>query len=482
MKRINSISLAVLSLISAAFVFSSCEKENFKGVDSKYVRFTVVTEAGIDTKAAGVETFETSEISTDGLTMYMGGSVRQNVEDVFSNEVVTKGSIITSVTNPVVTMDKPDGSFYARGTAAPAFGNEGDAYWCLYDVNTNEKVVWPEDGGTYNFWSYAGAASYTEATADNKIAYTGNAPADDMLDATNMMDFVVAHSGVAHKHSDPQNLVGLEFHHALSAVRFDFDIEGAEVTKVVVGNVKKDGVVTYNISDNENYTNVFTWDPEAASSRVSYSQTTFDTVDDCTFFFVPQTLSDIYVTFTFVKDSKEYQITAKGTKLGVSTWKPGCIYTYTVSNSYNGNVGIQVDENFSAQTKKEHVKVTNTKRSSAYVRARVVANWCTPGGRVLEPFTGIINYNTTDWALGSDGCYYSLQPVVGYQSSADLIGEFTNPTDATQSGRQLVMTIMAQAVECDEYATNDGRTSSVAQAWPGVTIGGQALTSVLLGY
>ena len=96
MKKINSISLAVISVCTAAFVFSSCQKEIVKGVgDNRYVSFSASVETGMETKAQGSR-MESVDLSEEGASLFVTSSVSVNRMTPFGSDVITKGSVVGS--------------------------------------------------------------------------------------------------------------------------------------------------------------------------------------------------------------------------------------------------------------------------------------------------------------------------------------------------------------------------------------------------
>ena len=120
-------------------------------------------------------------------------------------------------------------------------------------------------------------------------------------------------------------------------------------------------------------------------------------------------------------------------------------HTEEVINYFTpARVTCEVVEDFDGTTKSS-VKIENTGTTDAYIRIAVIANWCNSAGEIVEPWTGIISYNTTAWKQGADGYYYHLEDI----SAGALTSEFLNTeiSNGTDDDLHLEMTIVAQAIQ-----------------------------------
>lgn len=457
MRKINSISLAVL-LSSAIFV--SCENDvKISGVDSRYVTLAVTATDGVETKAASsLEQFEAVDLSSDDMPLFLLGSKAVNNEDIF-NVPMTKADASEHAYDVnkygAFTVDMVSSAFpnYAIGAKTGA-SKVGD-YLSLYN-DGGEKIEWPSecDGVTFDFWAYntlaEGSGSYSRS--GEIVTYNGVA-------GTAAADFIVAKTSVKHDHK-AQNLVNLKFWHTLSAVKFDFDLnktDGFQVKKVEIQNVYNNG--TFTVNESAAFNEKFVW--TATGDAISYTyEPKYDAsgnADDITFYIVPQALANVKVVFTLTKGDKTYEIATMGKNLGATQWEPGYVYTYTVANNVLGNVGIQIEENgwVNGNSTKNNVSIKNTKRSTVYVRAALIANWCNDNNQPVMPcnaseISAMQNAVESAWKLGDDSYFYCTVPVQGYANSEALLGStgFTAP-EAPMAGLHLEVKVLAQAVECD---------------------------------
>lgn len=444
MKKIKSLSLAVCSFFAAASVFTSCESDNVKSLDGRFISLDVSSKSGITTKSSVAEVFETVDLSDLGISLYLNGAASFNISDPFT--VKTKAS-------ELVKSDVGDFPIYMLGNS-PANGvaKSGEEYWSIY--KDGNKIMWQdvECEGTptvYDFFAYYPDAVGIVDAENHSIDYSGIEPGTN--DAKAMEDFLIAlTTGFKHDHA-AQNLVPLEFVHPLAAVRFNFsDLdESVVVKKVSINNVNSKGTATIS-NDEINWTGL--------KSPVSYSEEDFSSVDNSTFFIIPQNLSGVTMTFLVEKGGVEYSFTTK--LLGIDSWAPGFIYNYSLSSTPSGSFGIAVEEEFDGETKSD-VRVANTKTSAVYVRAAVVANWYNSADKVVAPFSGSVVGEPDGWIQGEDGFWYYTSPVNGYDETATLIESFKDVMAVPESPFQLhlVVDVVAQAVEYEDTK------ASVSAAW-----------------
>lgn len=467
--KMNKLTLAVISLTAAVTAFTSCERDDNFGGDSRAVALSVKMESGVMTRSAVPgRTFETVDLSDKGVDLYLLASESLNTEDPF--QVTTRGAIIDQVTKFPVNMIGTDNSVYASGEAEQTTST----YWSIF--NGRNKVNWPEDHGTYSFFAYVDPANAAGTPSVNSMSYAGMPPAGD--DASKMQDFLMAYTTAdTYTHAEyhnPDTYVPIHFQHALAAIRVNFDLaEGVSIKKVTINNVYTVGTAT---ATGKSFPNAITWSDQA--TKKSYSQEanlTASAVEDRTFFIVPQTLTaaggnEVTITYLLEKNGVEYSFTTRA--LGTTEWKAGYIYNYTLSSTPSGTVGIQVQEDFDGETKKD-VRVANVKTSATYVRVAVIANWYNSASKVVEPLSAAgqaaIAINTSDKGWFKSGAYYYYKyPVNGHDETENLINEFKNTLEAPQSvfALHLEVNVIAQGVEYEDSK------ATVTAAW-GSTVADQ---------
>lgn len=133
--------------------------------------------------------------------------------------------------------------------------------------------------------------------------------------------------------------------------------------------------------------------------------------------------------------------------------------TDSVTNRFEpGRVTCEVVETFANNTKSV-VTIKNTGNTKAWIRATVVANWCDSQGNVVEPWTGSISYNSTNWDRNGDYYYYKTTVASG-DTTKNLLSNDFSPGTAPVTGAHLEMTIVCQAVQ-----SNLGSTAQAAFAY-----------------
>lgn len=116
------------------------------------------------------------------------------------------------------------------------------------------------------------------------------------------------------------------------------------------------------------------------------------------------------------------------------------------------------EETFDGKTKK-NVKIKNTGTTDAYIRAMIVANWCTTDGKVVK--TASPNYeglHGSGWVKHDDGFYYYTQPVAPDQKTGNLFTSCTPGNDKPEGADHLEVNIICQAVQSTP-------TAAVVDAW-----------------
>ena len=139
-------------------------------------------------------------------------------------------------------------------------------------------------------------------------------------------------------------------------------------------------------------------------------------------------------------------------------------YVYTnsddVINEFTpGNVTCAVQETFDGTTK-EDVQIKNTGNVDAYIRAVVIINWVDANGNVCAQnhASPTIEYNDTDWTLGSDGFWYYKEAIAPEALTTNLIN--TAFGVAQTDGCKLQVQVIASAIQSE----GSGATSA-QDAW-----------------
>jgi hypothetical protein len=120
-----------------------------------------------------------------------------------------------------------------------------------------------------------------------------------------------------------------------------------------------------------------------------------------------------------------------------------------ITNTFTpSKVTCDVNEEFTDKTTKKNVKIKNTGDTDAYIRVKVVGNWCrTENGKevVIEPWTDDIKYNSGNgWVKHTDGYHYYTLLVAPEELTANLFDSYTPETKS--DGTHLVLNIVCQAV------------------------------------
>lgn len=519
MKNIYRNILSAAAVMTVSFAFNACTKNNPEGSDTSdgSLRFKIASVVTPGTKASAEEWLQPVDLSEDGFPLFVTPSISVNTAAPVRDDSGTKGAMVTkesllescaSSGIPMYMLTSNGGSPDVKvGSLKKNDDSYPEEYWSLFGSD-GKKIDWVEagtmSGAKASFLSYYDKAGTNVVTAVDYSSLTfsykgiesnftlGTSGPEDATDAGNMEDFIVAYTGgidhqTDHGTGQQVNTVLLHYYHPLAAVRFVAPVaadrdQSVSISRVTINNVKTGGSVTYNtstdVTSDTAFKTAFNW--TAGNDRGNYAQKFSTDKDEMTFFIVPQDLSDVVVTFNIVHTGidgttkHEHQLTAPASKLGTSSWDQGYVYTYTLDTNALGKVDIDIQEDFTTGGEvKKNVKIENLVQSTAFVRAKAVANWCTDSGKIIRSYpldNTNININTTDWLLGADGYYYCKFPVRGYSSSPVFINSFTQPTDISNipNGSQIIglhleMSIIAQAVESDSYSPSG--TTYIEAAW-----------------
>lgn len=153
-------------------------------------------------------------------------------------------------------------------------------------------------------------------------------------------------------------------------------------------------------------------------------------------------------------------------------------HTDSLTNTFEpAKVTCKVDEDFTdkVSTEKKNVRIQNTGTTDAYIRAMIVANWCTADRKVVATakpdYEGLLG---TGWVKGSDGFYYYTKPVAS-QGFTGYLFTSCKPNDAEkpEGADHLEVNIICQAIQSTPV-------SAVGQAW-GVSISEGSVTAYSSG-
>ena len=141
--------------------------------------------------------------------------------------------------------------------------------------------------------------------------------------------------------------------------------------------------------------------------------------------------------------------------------------TQDLTNTFvPAKVTCAVVEDFTDKTTKKDVRIQNTGTTDAYIRAMIVANWCTADNKVVKTATPTYEGLPGSGWVEHDGFYYYTQPVAPDQTTSMLFTKCEQGT-VPEGADHLEVNIICQAVQSTPAA-------AVGEAWK-VTI---ALNSV----
>ena len=343
-------------------------------------------------------------------------------------------------------------------------------------VTFNPTYTMSDDGkvtGTFNYTSPI-------SSADIK---------NHWYDALFQPDPIVA---IKPKQARQETSVPLKFHHPLAAIRFKVGTvpENIVVRDTYLKNLCQKGDCSFVASGTDDIT--FTWSNQ--TTKVNYIQSNWKQVaksssgteihkegtsfDDCTFFVVPQTLEeDAQIGFDYhvapERNQEEsaappantgdthYEIYKAFKAFGVDKLEADTRYTFTLSLA--GSMGITITDACSNGVK-NNVVITNTGRSTGYVRAAIVGWWKNNSNNIVAPWNDLpgetctygkyelpTNWNTY-WGKGGDGFFYYHKTVLpGKKLEGDraLFTSYTLTGSAPVTGAMLEIDIVAQIIRID---------------------------------
>ena len=144
--------------------------------------------------------------------------------------------------------------------------------------------------------------------------------------------------------------------------------------------------------------------------------------------------------------------------------------TQDLTNTFvPAKVTCKVDENFTeGGNEKKDVRIQNTGTTDAYIRAMIVANWCTADSKVVKTATPTYEGLPGSGWVEHDGFYYYTQPVAPDQTTSMLFTKCEQGT-VPEGADHLEVNIICQAVQSTPAA-------AVGEAWK-VTIAPNSVTA-----
>lgn len=116
------------------------------------------------------------------------------------------------------------------------------------------------------------------------------------------------------------------------------------------------------------------------------------------------------------------------------------------------DVSCYVDETYDGSTKQD-VRIQNTGKTDAYIRAVVVVNWLDSDGNVCAGHTAALPEISSGWTPGSDGFYYYNSAVAPGEYTSNLIDSVSMST--AEDGCRMQVEIVASAVQSTEKAAQN---------------------------
>lgn len=128
------------------------------------------------------------------------------------------------------------------------------------------------------------------------------------------------------------------------------------------------------------------------------------------------------------------------------------LQTKPIANTFiPADVSCEVSETFNGTVKSE-VKIKNTGKTDAYIRAAVVITWVDENGNIhaRKPVAGTdytIAYHETNWLQDQNGFWYYIFPVAVGGTTENLIEQCTAPEGSAPEGYFLSVEIVASAMQ-----------------------------------
>lgn len=439
-KLIKTASFAVLAVMAV-----SCVEENDLRL-KKEIMVDVSTEGPMQTKSGISTETESVDLSFDDLKITLTATAAPVTDEQFGS-YDTKAAAVNS-SGDISSFNMKISAFSDVATVEKNANNA----WALIR-SEGQHYLWPEDipAGGLCFDSYYGSGA---AINGNTVSYT-------MTDS----DLLIGRTFAT------KNNVPVHLYHPLASLRFKINhafLEGFTVTDIKLSNIYTTGQFTLPSTGTvDQAVDLFSFNWTGLASPQTVSPDVYSSAAD-EFFIIPQSTSGVKMTITFHKGedgtNKVLEIDMPDAGLADGCWQAGYFYTYTISGG--GFVDIEAADKMDGVSTsttgatKTDVKADNLGSLPVYVRAYVLTNWRNAAHKIVAQYTGAINFNTTDWKLGSDGFYYHKGPVAVDASSANLIDSFTPDTATAPSHTGMAlhaeMQVIFQAVE----------VGSASQVWP----------------
>lgn len=489
--KLNFVAIALL-----AGMFISCETENLPVNNRNYGKVGVVLsdDNGMSTKsveaaAEFIGSYPAGEL--EGMELRIDAYVSDNEIIPFSDEVQTKGSIVsTGGANGTVNINASGSQFVFHGWLGSANREEEDSdFHFIGTTATKGSDAWSL-GGEYkwrnsvptSFWSYypTGISGVNLPSSDasdsgqKQVGFSYTTP----LDASAQKDILFAYNLHTVSYDDDgessdSEFVNVRFYHALAAIRFDIAEalkDGVTITDVFFKNIITDGTCaisgTPGASNDASGSVAFAWTPGSTRKTISQSVTSSDFtatgLDGTTanalmplnsskfFFFIPQAVSSVELGIKYKRsDGLEHEIS---TTISHDPWQAGKIYTYRL-NPADDVLDVDVQDEVTDDIK-TNVTITNTGNLAGFIRAAVAAYWVKEieGSEYIVKacdFTteGTLTGLGSDWLKGADGYYYYKYGVKGGTATNQAIFTSYQAGDAPVEGAYLQMSILAQIVD-----------------------------------
>ena len=513
MKKTNLIILALLSAL-AAILFVSCERENDINqhvAGDNEIAFRVVNPA---TRASIAETTNLIPLEEDE-----DGNVftlEETVIDLNAAGVVTRGTPVT--TDNAATLYKKfwaiayDSALSEVALEGVAFDFSNEVWAHSYHKNPWEKAdplkffMWmpADDSGDM---AGVSADGFTPTANGLRFSYESPTSSSGTSDAVEQEDIVFSSATLTKSTYDPSTGASIEFHHALTGVKFTISNDNTianktYITKVVINGLKSAGTCVMGTSA--------TWTPGTATASFTQEYTKDNVIsggsgypalnDDetsMTFWVIPQQLTNnvtLEITFHLENGTKVgediVRTVALGTALGNPTWTSGQLHTFSLKGK---EVVIHADDEIVNGVKK-NIDITNHGNVNCFIRAMIIGNWVdedglpifgytdfkTPGAEYTEipswTIEGALNGAAyagsfvglpgNGWVRSTDdGYFYYTTAVAPEASTVPLFTSFTPSATVPQyeiAGKPInttfFMEIAVQAIEAKEGET-------YTQAW-----------------
>lgn len=354
----------------------------------------------------------------------------------------------------------------------------------------NGPYYWPASDVSLDFWAWApsgteyGTGTFkTPTISDGKISFTYGlqAHAEETAgsgiynDAKHQPDLLYVRSSQHTKGS----AIGLEFQHALAAVKFMIKTNSEGYVKSVsLLNVSSEGECIYT-PGNSSAAGSFSWTdgnaPLSGTEGSVYTQS-FDsdniaagaskviTEDEegTVFMMIPQNLGIQKIRIVYHENKFNKDMVFTGTIPG-DCWVSGKTYLYTLDYK---TFSLSVSDKVTGNVKSDLV-IRNTGSTPAFIRATLTGYWAKEGKNgkkiIVAPwdkskgsFEGLAVKN---WVKIGDHYYYK-NAVPGATTVPDaLFSSYTYSEEAPVAGAKLYIMVSAQAVEYDSAK------SGVTEAW-----------------